>query len=63
VLAWAAAAARHQSPDCVLDTLGKAGFDLAAVREELEEQHTKPLAGGLPAALDCGCDDPGQPGP
>ena len=51
-----AAAARHQSPDCVLATLAKAGYDLSAVRDELQEQHQKPLAGPLVPALDCACD-------
>jgi sulfide:quinone oxidoreductase len=55
-LAWAGAAARHQSPDCILATLAKAGFDLSAVRDELQEQHQKPLAGPLVPALDCACD-------
>ena len=59
-LAWAAAAARHQSPDCVLATLAKAGFDLSAIRDELEEQHQKPLAGPLAPALDCACDTEGE---
>ena len=55
-LAWAGAAARHQTPDCVLATLAKAGFDHSAVRDELEDQHQKPLAGPLVPALDCDCD-------
>ncbi len=55
-LAWAGAAARHQAPECVLATLTKAGFALAAVRDELEEQHQRPLAGPLVPALDCACD-------
>jgi hypothetical protein len=55
-LAWAAAAARRQPSDCVLRTLNKAGFDLSAVREELDEQHEKPFKGDrLPPALDCAC--------
>jgi uncharacterized protein (TIGR01244 family) len=58
-LAWAAAAARPQPPDCVLGTLRKAGFDFSAMQEELHEQHGMPFKGGrLPPALDCECDAP-----
>ena len=37
-IAWAAAAARSQPADCVIAALKSAGFDLAALREELEDQ-------------------------
>jgi uncharacterized protein (TIGR01244 family) len=52
-LAWAAAAARYQSADCVLETLKKAGFDLSAVQEELEEQRALPRREVMPSALSC----------
>ena len=55
-LAWGGAAARLQSPDCVLATLRKAGFDLSAIREELDDQHGKSVkVSALPPALDCAC--------
>lgn len=54
-LAWAAAAARYQSADCVLETLKKAGFDLSAVHSELEEQCGLPRKDPVPPALDCSC--------
>lgn len=55
-LAWAGAAARLQSPDSVLAALSKAGFELSAVREELDDQHAKSVKGDpIPPALDCAC--------
>lgn len=57
-LAWAVAAARYQSADCVLETLKKAGFDLSAVRDELEEQRALPRREPIPPALDCACASP-----
>jgi uncharacterized protein (TIGR01244 family) len=54
-LAWAAAAARSQPADCVLGALKDAGFELAAVRDELEAQRGRPHADALPPALDCRC--------
>jgi uncharacterized protein (TIGR01244 family) len=57
-IAWAAAAARGQPADCVLAALGGAGFQLAALRDELEDQHGRPHAAPIPAALDCRCDRP-----
>jgi len=56
-LAWAAAAARGQPADCVIATLEAAGFDMAAIRGELEEQLGRPHAAQIPAALDCRCED------
>ena len=37
-IAWAAAAARTQPADCVIAALKNAGYDLAALRDELEDQ-------------------------
>lgn len=54
-IAWAAAAARSQPADCVLAALKGAGFELAAMREELEDQHGLPHARPIPLALDCRC--------
>ncbi len=48
-IAWAAAAARSQPADCVLAALKGAGFELAAMREELEDQHGLPHARPIPA--------------
>ena len=58
-LAWAAAAARYQSADCVLAVLSSAGFDLAAARGQLQAQGVRPHAASMPAALDCQCDERG----
>lgn len=57
-VAFAAAAARTQSAGCVLAVLKSAGFDLGAIREELDEQYGRSGA-GTPAPLDCDCADPG----
>lgn len=54
-LAWAAAAARSQPADCVIATLKVAGFDLAALRDELEQQRGRAHAASIPPALDCRC--------
>lgn len=54
-LAWAVTAARYQSADCVLETLKKAGFDLSAVRDELEEQRALSRKEPIPPVLDCEC--------
>jgi sulfide:quinone oxidoreductase len=53
-VAWAAASARCQPVDCVLAAVRKAGFDLEALREELEAQASRKrwLGSALPA-LDC----------
>jgi uncharacterized protein (TIGR01244 family) len=53
--AWAAAAARLQSADCVLQTLQKAGFNMAPLRDELQAQHGGGHTGTIPAVLDAGC--------
>lgn len=52
---WAAAGARSQPVDCVLDALAASGFDLAFLRDELEAQADRPRWLGAPQALDCGC--------
>jgi uncharacterized protein (TIGR01244 family) len=54
-LAWAGAAARSQPAGCVLAALEAAGFNLAAIREELEQQRGRPHPAAIPAALDCRC--------
>ena len=53
-VAWAAASARSQPVDCVLAAVRQAGFDLEALREELEAQASRKrwLGSALPA-LDC----------
>ena len=58
-IAWAAAAARSQPADCVIAALKAAGFDLAAIRDELEEQRREGRAATLPPALDCRCGEQG----
>ena len=54
-IAWAAAAARSQPSDCVIAVLKTAGFDLAAIRDELEDQYRRDHSSPIPAALDCHC--------
>jgi sulfide:quinone oxidoreductase len=54
-VAFAAAAARLQPIDCVLAAVKKAGFDLAAVRDDLGDQEGHAASGVIPATLDCGC--------
>lgn len=49
-LAWGAAAARYQSSDLVLAVLGKAGFNMGALRDELAELR-QPGAAPPPAPL------------
>lgn len=60
-LAWAAAAARYQSVDCVLATLSAAGFAFDPMREELEEHRVASLTGAIPRALDCNCGEAAKP--
>jgi sulfide:quinone oxidoreductase len=58
-IVWAAASARSQTVDCVLDALQAAGFDFAFLRDELEAQADRKRWLGTPAAaLDCGCPEP-----
>ena len=53
---WAAANARSQPVDCVLETLQAAGFEFDFLRDDLEQQADR--ARWLPpsVALDCDCD-------
>jgi uncharacterized protein (TIGR01244 family) len=55
-VAWAAAAARSQPADCVIAALRGAGFDLAVMRDELEDQRGRAHVAPIPAALDCRCE-------
>jgi uncharacterized protein (TIGR01244 family) len=50
--AWAGAAARLQPADRVLETLQRAGFNMAALRDELLEQGGGQHSGPIPPALD-----------
>ena len=54
---WAAAAARSQPADCVIAVLKQAGYDLEAVREDLDDQRGRGQAKATvnPRALDCNC--------
>lgn len=55
-IVWAAASARTQSVDCVLDTLKAAGFDLEFLRDDLDAQADRARWLQKPATpLDCGC--------
>jgi sulfide:quinone oxidoreductase len=56
IIAWAAASARSQSVDCVLDTLRDAGQDLDFLRDDLEAQASRKHWLGTTTALDCNCD-------
>jgi uncharacterized protein (TIGR01244 family) len=53
--AWAGAAARWQPAECVLDALQRAGFNLAALHDELQEQERPSQTGPIPRALDAEC--------
>jgi len=50
-VAWAAAASRYQSADRVLEALSTAGFNLEAVRGELESLRDPSHAVSIPPAL------------
>jgi sulfide:quinone oxidoreductase len=50
-VAWAAAASRYQSADRVLEALSAAGFNLEAVRGELESLRDPSHAVSIPPAL------------
>ena len=52
--AWAAAASRGQPVDAVLARLAAAGFNLEALREELEDQHDPGHVGPIPDTLKVG---------
>lgn len=56
-IAWAAAAARTQPADCVIAALKNAGYDLAALCDELEDQRGRTHPATTPAALDCHCEE------
>ena len=57
-IVWAAASARSQPVDCVLERLTAAGFDLNFLRDDLDSQaDRKRWLGGLSRALDCGCSE------
>jgi len=51
-VAWAAAAARSQPADRVLEALRAAGFDLESIRDQLEDQRNAGVTGPIPATLD-----------
>ena len=53
--AWAGAAAKFQPADRVLEALQRAGFNMAALREELQEQGGGQHPGPIPPALDAEC--------
>jgi uncharacterized protein (TIGR01244 family) len=55
-IAWAAAAARSQPAECVIAALKDAGFELAAIQDELQDQSGRAHPLPVPAALDCHCD-------
>lgn len=55
---WAAASARSQPVDCVLETLRKAGLDLDFLRDDLEAQADRRRWLGTAHPLDCDCEKP-----
>ncbi len=55
-IVWAAASARSQTVDCVMDTLHAAKFDLDFIRDDLETQADRKRWLGTSEALDCNCD-------
>ena len=58
-IVWAAASARSQTVDCVIDTLTNAGFDLEFIRDDLDAQaDRRRWLGTTSPALDCGCPEP-----
>jgi uncharacterized protein (TIGR01244 family) len=56
-IAWAAAAARTQPANCVIAALKNAGYDLAALCDELEAQRGRTHPATMPVALDCHCEE------
>lgn len=55
-IVWAAAAARSQGAECVLEVLAAAGLDLEIVRDELEQEPARRRWLGHKAQpLDCAC--------
>lgn len=59
---WAAASARMQPVDCVLEALAKAGFDLDFLRDDLEQQAHRARWIAPSPALDCGCPSDSEAG-
>lgn len=58
-IVWAAASARSQSVDCVLDALTRAGFELEFLRDDLETQaDRRRWLANTAGPLDCGCPEP-----
>ncbi len=57
-IVWAAASARSQPVDCVLETLAKAGMDFDFLRDDLEAQADRRRWVGTHQALDCDCEKP-----
>jgi sulfide:quinone oxidoreductase len=55
-IVWAAASARTQPVDCVLDALSAAKLDLDFLRDDLEQQADRARWLGTSPALDCDCD-------
>jgi sulfide:quinone oxidoreductase len=55
-VAWAAAAARSQSADCVIAVLQRAGLELGSLRDEFEDQRDRTYPTPILAALDCRCE-------
>lgn len=59
-VAWAAAASRVQPVEAVLEALRAAGFNLEAVRDELEGLRDAAHAGPIPPALEIGAGPSGS---
>ena len=55
-IVWAAASARSQTVDCVMETLKAAKLDLDFIRDDLETQADRKRWLGTSEALDCDCD-------
>jgi len=55
-IVWAAASARSQPVDCVLETLRNAGMDLDFLKDDLEAQADRKRWLGTTQALDCDCE-------
>ena len=53
---WAAASARSQPVDCVMDALKAAKLELDFIRDDLETQADRKRWLGTSEALDCDCD-------
>ncbi len=55
-IVWAAASARTQPVECVMDALVAAELDLEFIRDDLEQQADRARWLGTSPALDCECD-------